>query len=86
LLWRAGFILVCAGYLLGAGLHWQGFNALGFLYLLSYLKLLASLIKCAISSVICLDVLIFYSEEEPYMYGLAQCCLVCRRSCQQQVC
>ena len=29
--------MVCGGYLLGAGLHWKGFDALGFLYLLSYL-------------------------------------------------
>ena len=41
----AGFFLVCGGYLLGAALHWQGLTALGFLYLLSWLKLLTSLVK-----------------------------------------
>ena len=41
----AGFFLLCGGYLLGAALHWQGFTALGFLYLLSWLKLLTSLVK-----------------------------------------
>ena len=41
----AGFFLVCGGYLLGAALHWRRFTALGFLYLLSWLKLLTSLVK-----------------------------------------
>ena len=41
----AGFFLVCGGYLLGVALHWRGCTALGFLYLLSWLKLLASLVK-----------------------------------------
>lgn len=41
----AGFFLLCGGYLLGAGLHWARFTALGFLYLLSYLKLITSFIK-----------------------------------------
>ena len=41
----AGFFVLCGGYLLGAGLHWPRFTALGLLYLLSYLKLVTSFIK-----------------------------------------
>ena len=63
--------MVCGGYLLGAGLHWKGYDALGFLYLLSYLKLLASLIKCvtgSLSSVLSLNCLMSSGrllEEDP---------------------
>ena len=46
-----GSAAALAGAYLGAmALGGQGFTILGFLYLLSYLKLMASLIKCATGS------------------------------------
>jgi hypothetical protein len=38
-------VLLCAGYWAAAAAGAQGFSLLGFLYLLSYVKLLATIVK-----------------------------------------